>query len=204
MTSKDSFPLEIEFEIDRERLLRHLLTQARMICFGIALPFALLFAFSFFNSHVTPYRNADLWFRIGWFCAYMIGGLAACALFGAALYFTYFRPSARLEAKHLRLMVDGPYLRMVSGGFVLLDQRFHFREISSYSLVQGPLLRRHGLKTLRFRVHGSSTAPPLSVPGLADPDRARDVLCEIDASRELPAASAPAPTATNADGREDS
>ena len=200
LTFKDSFPLEIEFEIDRERLLQHLLMQAIMGCFGLVLPFCLLFAFAFFNSHMAPYSNADLWFRIGWLGVYMVGGLVACALFGSVLYFTYFRPSARLTAQNLRLMVDGPYLRLVSGGFVLLDQRFHFRDVSSYGTIQGPFLRRHGLKSLCFRVHGRSTTPPLLVTGLVDADRVRDVLCEIDTCRELPVSSTPEPTTTNTDG----
>jgi hypothetical protein len=200
LTFKDSFTLEIDFEIDRDRLLRHLLTQAKMGCFGLALPFCVLFALSFFNSHMAPYRNADMWFRLGWLSVYLLAGLVACAVFGSVLYFAYFGPSARLKAKNLRLMVDGPYLRLVSGGFVLLDQRFHFRDVSSYSTVQGPFLRRNGLKTLCFRVQGRSATPPLSVTGLIDADRVRDVLCEIDASRELPAPSVPDPSSTSADG----
>lgn len=200
MTFKDNFPLEIEFEIDRERLLRHLLLQARIGCFGLPLPFCLLLAWAFYNEHMVPYWNADVWFRIGWLSAYILAGLVACVIFGSILYFAYFRPSARLKANNLRLMVDGPYLRFVSGGFVLLDQRFHFRDVSSYSTIQGPLLRRHGLKSLCFRVRGRANTPPLSVAGLADADHVRDVLCEIDASRELPVPGISDRTTTNAGG----
>lgn len=185
MSFKDRFPLEIEFEVDRERLLRYLLIQARIGCFGLVLPFALCFAVAFFNSHLAPYRPAGFWFQFGWLVIYLLGGVLACVVFGAVLYFSYFQPSARLKAKNLRLMVDGPYLRLVSGGFVVLDQRFHFRDVSCYATLQGPLLRRCLLKSLCFRVQARSTTPPLRVTGLVDADRVRDVLCEIDASREL-------------------
>lgn len=172
-----------------------------MGCFGLTFPFAMLIALAFYNAGMAPYQtNTDIWFRLGWFSLYMTGGLLACGIFGSVLYFTYFRPSARLKAKNLRLMVDGPYLRIVSGGYVLVDQRFHFRDISSYSTVQGPLLRRCGLKSLCFRVQGRATTPPLSVIGLVDADRVRDVLCEIDASREWPDSSTPSPAASNTGG----
>lgn len=201
LTFKDRFPLEIDFEVDRERLLRHLLTQAKFGCFGLAFPFAMLIALAFHNAGMAPYhKNTDIWFRLGWFGLCMMGGLAACGVFGSVLYFAYFRRSARLKADNLRLMVDGPYLRLVSGGFVLVDQRFHFRDVSSYSTVQGPLLRRHKLKSLCFRVHGRSNSPPHTVTGLVDADRVRDVLCEIDAARELPDSSIPGSTVNHADG----
>ena len=106
MPFKDSFPQEIEFEIDRERLLRYLLAQARLGCFGLALPFCLMFALMFFGSHMALQPNADIWFRVGWLSLYLAGGLIACALFVSILYFAYFRPSARLKAKNLRLLVD--------------------------------------------------------------------------------------------------
>lgn len=199
MTFKDSFPLEIEFEIDRERLLRYLLTQAWLGCFGLMLPFGLMFALFFFDSHMVPYRNTDIWFQFSWLCFYLTGGIIVAALLCCVLYFGYFRPSARLKAKNLRLMVDGPYLRHVSGGFILLDQRYHFRDISSYGTIQGPMLRHHGLKSLSFRLPGRSPTPPTFVTGLVDADRVRDVLCEIDASRELPDAGPRGPTAVNAD-----
>lgn len=200
MTFKDRFPLEIDFEIDRQRLLRYLLAQAKIGCFGLPFPFAMLLALAFFNEGMAPYHNTDVWFSLGWFSFYMMAGLLACGIFGSILYFAYFRPSARLKADNLRLMVDGPYLRLVSGGLILNDQRFHFRDVSCYSTVQGPLLRRHGLKSLCFRVNGHAAAPPLSVIGLVDAGRVRDVLCEIDASREWSDSSIPGSLATDADG----
>ncbi|MCO8125472.1 PH domain-containing protein [Stieleria sp. TO1_6] len=199
MAFKDRFPLEIEFEIDREKLLRYLLTQARLGCFAISLPFASLIGLSLFSAKMVPYRNPDLWFRAGWLGIYMIGAVLTSVLFSSILYFSYFRPSSRLKAANLRLVVDGPYLRLVSGGFVLHDRRFHFRDVSSYSTLQGPFLRHLGLKSLCFRVSGHPTSQPLSVIGLADADWVRDTLCEIDASRELPDASLPDPTATDVD-----
>ncbi|TWT64999.1 hypothetical protein [Allorhodopirellula solitaria] len=186
MSLKDKFPQEIEFEIDRERLLGYLLMQSRLGCYGIVLPFALLFAFTFFTSHMAPYRDAGLLFQLGWLTIYLLAGLFACAVLGSLFYFPYFRPSARLKANNLRLLVEGPFLRLVSGGFIVLDQRFHFRDVSCYATVQGPLLRRHCLTSLQFRIQGRLNSPPLSVAGLADADRVRDTLCEIDASRELP------------------
>jgi hypothetical protein len=184
LTIEDPFPHEIEFEIDRERLLRYMLIQARIGCFVLTFPISLLLAVAFFNARMAPYPNAGIWFQFGWFSIYMMGCFLVCGVFCQILYLAYFRPSARLKAKNLQLMVEGPYLRLVSGGYMLVDQRFHFREICSYTTVQGPLLRRHGMKSLRIRLNGHSTTPPLTVTGLIDVDRVRNVICEIDASRE--------------------
>ncbi|WP_143543898.1 hypothetical protein [Rhodopirellula sp. MGV] len=189
---QDQYPREIEFEIDRMKLLGYLSDQAKLGCFGIVFPFAILIAFAFYREAMAPFhKNDDIWFWFGWFSLYMLGGLAACGVLGSVLYVSYFRRSARLKANNLRLMVDGCYLRLVSGGFVVIDQRFHFREVSSYATVQGPLLRRHKLKTLCFRIDRRMNSPALLVTGLADADEVRDVLCEIDAAREWAGSSSP-------------
>jgi hypothetical protein len=182
---KDRFPTEIEFDIDRDGYLRYLKAQAWLGCFGISSPFMLLLTGGLFQEKMAPFRDAGFGYQFGWLVLCSIAGLGAGGIFSSILYFGYFGPSARRKAKNLRLLVDGPYLRMVTGGFIVVDQRFHFRDVSCYTTVQGPLLRYLGLKSLRFRVQERSAAPPLAVHGLVDPDGARDDLCEIDASREL-------------------
>lgn len=185
LTFKDRFPTEIEFDIDRQRYLKYLTSQAWLGCFAIASPFVLVLTGMLFQEKMAPFRNAGFGYQFGWLVLCLIAGLGAGAVFCSVLYFGYFRSSARRKAENLRLLVDGPYLRMVSGGFIVVDERFHFRDVSCYTTVQGPLLRFHGLKSLRFRIQGRSAAPPLAIQGLVDADGVRDDLCEIDASREM-------------------
>lgn len=186
MTFKDAFPLEIEFEIDRDRLLRISRIEAGAACFGLASIPSLMMTTACFSASMAPYRHADMWYQLGWFGIYLMVGLGAWVAIGGTIYFSYFHAATRLRTNNLRLLVDGPFLRLVSGGYVVRDRRFHFRDVSSYETIEGPLQRRFGLKSLRFRISDSGNAPPLSVVGLVDPESVRDVLCEIDASRELP------------------
>jgi len=184
VTFKDSFPLEIEFEIDRVQLLRYLQMQARVGCFGLILPISLLFTVSFFNAQMAPYKGASLWFATGWFSIYLICGIFSWLFLGSLLYFSYFHWAAIRAAANVRLLVEGPYLRLVSGGYIVTDQRFHFRDVSSYGTIQGPFLRHYHVESLCFRVHCRASNPPILVAGIVDADRVRDILCEIDASRE--------------------
>ena len=82
-------------------------------------------------------------------------------------------------------MVEGPYLRLVSGGYFVTDRRIHFRTVGDYSTHEGPLLRKLGMKSLSFRIASSGQVPLCHhVAGLVNPDDVRDQLCEIDAARE--------------------
>ncbi len=184
MNFKDSFPLEIEFSIDRDRLYRYLRFQALAGCFALVLPLSVFFASAFYDSHMAAYRHAGLSFRIGWLTIYLLGGLIVSTGLTLTAYGCYFRPAARLKVKNLRLLVDGPYLRFVSGCFIKFDRRYHFRDISCYATIEGPVLRRYGMKSLSFRVQGPPHTPPIVIPGVTDAEGVRDVLCEIDASRE--------------------
>ena len=113
-----------------------------------------------------------------------LSGAAIGCCIGVLLYFITTHFVAKWAAQNVRLIVEGPYLRLVSGGIFVSDRRMHFRTISDYTTHAGPLLRRFGMKTLSFTAAGSRNSLPTRIAGLVDPDKVRDALCEIDAARE--------------------
>jgi len=116
---------------------------------------------------------------------YLAAGSAVALLLGAALYFALGHYQSKWSANNLRLLVEGPYLRIVSGAVFVTDRRIHFRAISDYSTHDGPLLRRLKMKTISFRIIGQGQpVRSTSIPGVIDPIKVRDMLCEIDAARE--------------------
>lgn len=185
MVFKDKFPLEIEFEIDRNFLVRYYRLQALIGCAAIILPFATFFTFVFlspflvFLGELTPTQRL-----ISTVCS-AVGGLAVGLLVTMAFYYTYFHKSSELAARNLRLPVEGPYLRLVSGSYFVTDKRYHFKDVHTYTICQGPLLKWFGMKTLAFHV-SSRQVPPVQVAGIIDVESVRDKLCEIDAAREHP------------------
>jgi hypothetical protein len=180
----DKFPEQIEFEIDREKLFRYRRRQLIYGCLGIPLLLSTILAIAIFGGRVEkqpPWTVEQLvWMGLLYFGV----ALAAGALVGIAVYFVFVRRELTLSVRNLRLVVEGPFLRIVSGGSFVSDRRIHFRAISNYSTYDSPLLQDYGMKLLSFQVCGDSDSRATSVAGLKNPDEVRDALCEIDASRE--------------------
>lgn len=183
MAFSDKYPEQIEFEIDRPRVRRYL----RLLGFGSYLGgttvVSLFFSFAAFTGsfqHQPIVQFDEIVHRLA---AYFATGLAIGCAIGLLLYFVTTHFIADWAAQNLRLIVEGPYLRLVSGGVFVSDRRIHFRTVNDYSTHAGPLLRRLGMKSLSFRVEGNSRLLT-TVAGLVDPDDVRDALCEIDAARE--------------------
>lgn len=180
----DQFPANIEFEIDRARLMRYWRIQGFVGCCGpatllISIMFTPFFSLLFLGVRQAPPGPLALWRSVAFVVATLSGFLA-----GSLLYFIMAHYPAKWAATNLRLTVEGPYLRIVSGAIFVTDRRIHFRSISDYSTHDGPLLKRLGMKALSFRVIGGAQATSSTIPGIIDAVKARDLLCEIDAARE--------------------
>ncbi len=180
----DEFPDRLEFEIDRPLLLRYWRIQAIFACCTVALPWGILIgamlAQAYGELHGT--RNGLNWLAIN--TTGLASGGAAGIVVGLAVYLAVLHLPIKLAACKIRLVVDGSYLRVVSGTFFISDRRIHFRAISDYSTHDGLLLRQLGLKRLSFRVCGGNHARAFSIVGLNDAEAVCDQLCSIDAARE--------------------
>lgn len=184
MESNDGFPTNIEFEIDRQSLRRYWRLQGIIGCCIPGVLFSMLFAVAFYSAFLESKPEIRLAAIVGWFVAFLVGAIIAGLVAGTILYFAICHWPSELAARNLRVMVEGPYLRIISGSAFLTDRRIHFRAISDYSTHEGPLLKKLGMKSVSFRIIGSQPSSQ-QLPGLINPDQVRDTLCKIDAAREI-------------------
>ncbi len=184
MTFKDKFPNHIEFDIQRDTLCKLYRWEALCFCGVIAAFIGLLFGAMLHGSlraQIQDYHYEN-WLTMQ-VLAYL-AGLAIGSVIGAIFYFGYFHRAARLSADNLRVLVEGPFLRVVTGSFIVVDQRFHFEDIQNYTTIQGPIQKRLRMKSLSFRQNRGG--PPIFIQGLSQPDVVRDILSELDAQRSQP------------------
>ncbi len=185
MAFKDKFPVEIEFEIDRKLLTRYYRIQSLTGCVLVTVPFGMIISVAFVQSFLTMHQEFTFVQRIATVACFGLAGILMGFFVALAFYISYFHKSSELNANNLRLRVEGPYLRLVTGGYFIIDRRYHFRDIHTYTTLQGPLLSRFGMKSLNFQVASMRQTPPVRVDGIIDVDSVRDQLCEIDAAREI-------------------
>lgn len=184
----DNDPENIDFDIDRTRLVTYWRLQG-LVSWTLAL--TLLGVFLGFASgtrgiematpdtlDATPRQIVGVLTRG---CLFGMAGGFACG-FLIYLAMVHFQSSQR--ARNLSLSVEGAYLRYRSGGLFRRDRRIHFRAISDYSVIEGPILNLLGLKALAFTMPGGPQGATTVIPAVIDTDEVRDSLCRIDAARE--------------------
>lgn len=184
----DPRPAEITYTFDHNRLRRYLRLKGLLGWVGalglLGGFFGFIAAADTLDRHGIPLgeklRTAAV--RTG-------VGLAGGTAFGAFCYLVLTHRRSAAEASAVSLRVEGPFVRVTSGGITRIDRKLHFRSIIDYSLVDGPLRRRLGLKTLVMTVPVG--APNVGAPGglvlltgLRDCERVRDELAALDAARE--------------------
>lgn len=182
MTFQDKFPNQIEFELNRPALTRFYRIQGFAISAIFPVVMSVPASAGVIGEAFRGQEQAALTYKFGISVIIVLGCILMALALGAVIYFAYFHRAAILHAQNERLIVEGPFLRVISGAYVVSDERFHFRDIHTYSTTQGPLQRRLGLKTLSFR-SDKRQVPPINFNGLKNPDEVRDMLCEIDAAR---------------------
>ena len=187
-TSIEHKPEEIHYPFDHDLLRHYLRLKGALLWIGVLLCLGAFFGFTSVGRLVenpnipaaAKLANALRNTATGAGCGAALGGLCYLVL-------THFR--ADRESRAASLHVEGPFVRVTLGGFARVDRKLHFRSIIDYSLVEGPLRRRLGLKTLVMSVPAGP--PVLGAPagsvlltGLRDPDHVRDELAALDAARE--------------------
>jgi putative membrane protein len=106
--------------------------------------------------------------------------------------------------RNLRVVLTTRDLKVHRGILIREEKAIPLEKITDLAVVQGPIMRRMGLKAIKVETAGQSSGPSsalVNIVGLADTDGFRDlVLRQRDriAEREdaaTPAAASPAPTA---------
>ena len=182
---EDPYPEIVEFEIDREGLLRYLRNTWFKAWLGAFLfmggLFGLLTAMEVIErGGLSSIQQVVVMFitRIAW-------GLGISLLVGLVFYFAFSRRRAKRVAENLELRVEGEFLRLiqtVTTGTV--DHKIHFGAVTDFSVVQTPRMQRHGIKALVMNTTSGGAAGILRVEGVRDCERVRDTLADIDRLRE--------------------
>lgn len=180
MSIPDKLSTQIEFEFDRDAIQRLYRVEGWLICALPMLTVFLMFSSGMIAEQVRTQPSASWQYTLGLTVLYVLGAVVSGLAIGTVIYFCYFHRAAVLYAKNLRLLVEGPYLRCVTGAYVVVDQRIHFQDIHACTTIEGPLLRRFGLKCLAFSTP-QRQVPPIRLDGVKDADHVRDMLCEIAA-----------------------
>lgn len=186
MSTKDGLPERLELPVDAPRLTRYL-RLSDMAGGGLLVLLAggvggFLAALSTVEQQLDTVPRPDLAeIAVAGFLKWGLLLLITCSPL-LAWYGLYARRALRRQAEALRVRVEGPFLVVEEGGgWLRRSRKLHFRAIQDYSVEDGPLLRRAGIRRLRLSVNASM---PLLIDGLCNPDETRDLLARLDAERE--------------------
>lgn len=183
----DSYPTNINIEIDRPRLQKYL-----RVKWLLKWLMSLVLIGAFLAADLTGISLEKKDISTGAEAAIILKATAVGVVLSvvAALlsYFLFSHWTASRLAESLQVSVEGPFLRVRQGSFVLHDRKLHFRSIVEYTTVQGVLLRKFGMHALQF----TTTAPSHSanghtrnvIYGIKDCEKVRDMLADIDRLRE--------------------
>lgn len=182
-TPTNPVPDEIVYSFDHDRLRRYLRVRGLILWLGVLGMLGALFGFAAVGKKLDSRRldvpakifAASRSVGIGFGCGALIGAFCYCAL-------THVRSAT--EARAVSLRVNGPFVRLKTGGFMHVDRKVHFRSIIDYSVIDGPLRRRFGLQTLQMTVPAGVPNGLIQLTGLRDCERVRDELSALDAARE--------------------
>ncbi len=111
-------------------------------------------------------------------------GIVMGMALGVLIYLAISHREAARLAESQRLRVEGPFLRIIRGGWGQSDQKIHFRALVDYTVIVTPLMRRFGIAALRMTTTASQPNGFLVIHGIADAESVRDQLAEIDSLRE--------------------
>jgi hypothetical protein len=181
---KDTYPDTFELEIDRPALRRYLRIEWFLSWFAVIMVLGGIITFAYICGQLGNDPILDLTELVTFVASRAAAGLSIAAALSVVCYFSISHLIAARVAKSLRVSVDGAFLRIVQQHFARIDRKIHFRSIVDYSIVESPLMRWLGVKSLKMTTTGGMHSD-LVVVGLADCERMRDVLAEIDSHREL-------------------
>lgn len=177
-------PHTLEFDFCRDALLRYLRVKWYLswVC-GLAV-MGMMIGLGTVSSRIEAgdfksFQEACLGLATG-----VVQGLAGSFFLSTALYFLFSHWLAARTAEGLRVVVEGPFFRIIQKGRFRMDRKLHFRSIIDYTTIEGPLMRRFGVMALHMTTTGGGNQPGLQVVGIRDCPVVRDKLAEIDAIRE--------------------
>lgn len=183
----DPYPPHLTIEIDRKRL-------AKYLCFKWLLMWVFLCTFFGFISGMGNIVNTlegrrppkiaslnDLLLLISSELAMHIG---IAFLIAVLLYFIFSHRFALRSAASLEVSVEGPFLHLRQHATLLIDRKLHFRSIVDYATTQDFWMRQFDISSLQMTTTAGGPQSTVTIPGVKDCLKVRDMLSEIDRQRE--------------------
>jgi hypothetical protein len=179
----DPYPSHIEIEVDRDGLRKYL--RVKWFCSWalivglIGLGIGPATVSKTIDHGVQP--SIEVLITIA---SSMALGLCAGFVCGAALYFALSHWLAVGYANTLALNVEGPFLRIRHTFGARTDRRLHFRAIVDYAIQQDVLMRLFAIESLIMTTTGGGPTSTITIPGIKNGLKTRDLLSEVDRLRE--------------------
>ena len=180
----DSYPKIINFEFNRAQLGRYM---NRTGLYTISFPF-LLFGLLFGFAHVIG-AATDLHFESeDGLYLFLIGRMGVCFTVVIMVIFCFYalviRRHSRRYAASLDVSVEGSFLRIREYSKGMVDRKIHFRSIVDYSNIQSRMMTRYGIEALKMNTTSGGQNSGITILGIKDCLKMRDILSEIDQLRE--------------------
>lgn len=179
----DPHPTNFEIEIDRESLKKYLRTKSILVWLGPLGLYGGLFGLLVLCKQAEQ-GEVHSWIQVLALLRYAVMGLVIGTALGSVCYLILSRWRAARFAEAIRVSVEGPFVRIRQFLWTYSDRKLHFRSIVDYTVVQGPLMRRFGIEALRMSTAACGQNSFLTIHGVKDCLRVRDMLAEIDSQRE--------------------
>lgn len=182
----DSSSSHVAIEIDRARLRNYLRT-SKILVWTLSLSiYAALMGSCLSISHVQ--RGRFSWFESIWIIARGTGMMVGAAvLIGLVTYLIFNHRQSRQSAESLEVSVEGAFLRIRQEGWIRSDRKIPFRSMMDFACRQDLLMRFTGIHSLRITITtvGAGSRNFVTILGVKDCIKVRDMLSEIDPSREI-------------------
>jgi len=179
---RDPYPFHVPIEIDRVQLRKYLRAKW-LLAWMLALSgFGAFFGLA--SASKMAEQSPSVGQGFGILAAGFAGGLALGLLLGVVAYFVFSHWLAGRMARGLEVSVEGPFLRVRQSTLVRTDRKLHFRSIVDYTTVQGGLMQYFGIEALQMTTIAGGQNTALTIAGVKDCLKTRDMLSEIDRLRE--------------------
>ncbi len=179
----DQYPESFPIEIERDKLCFFYRLQSFFACSFLPVFFGVLFgAAGTRGERQRDFDNAEqVWSE------FFRGALMGCAiglLIGLILYLVFGYFTSRRSANELEVSVEGPFLRIKTGPFIVQDRKLHFRAVVDYATFQNPLMRFCGIEGILMTTMSGGQHSTVRVHGIKNALEVRDMLSDIDRLRE--------------------
>ena len=186
MTRKDTYPENIEFEINREGVKSLTLHTVRVKMMSI-LGFVTFFFLTIpvFKWWCETSVGIPIWGMLCVFALMSVLGIGVTWLATWPLSLLWSRYAESVAANY-KISVRGAFLLIEAGTKRSKESRLlHFRSIVDYAHHDAPNLRKHGIESISMEtIGGGANSARTVLVGLKNARAVRDQLAEIDALRE--------------------